>query len=387
MATSQLPLSKLYHACRSNDIELVKSHLKTMTPDEIDKLQPNGSTALHVASYYGHCEIVQLLLENGASRSIRNKYNFIPYEESKTDAIKELFSRGNADDRFAGDLNDEIEWIRVGEHIDQKAKAVQKMLKAYSAEDPKKKKKITIQMIDLGSYKDMDKIQRYFDRANEKNDPTYLVTAYTENTEFYRRLNRALASVYELNPTNENQRQLLDFLNLICCHPTFHKYEFQGETYRGILIDADDLEQYQIGAKIMTKSFTSTSKVRSIAEHFASTKEANADGNTTKRACICKYKIRKAHTALSIEDLSIYPHEQEVLIIPYSAFQVVNIQEITRDDGVLTEIELRQCKSYVQTYTALAVGGSLFASAIGVLANLIINDGESEDCFQNFDFN
>ncbi|CAF3679282.1 unnamed protein product [Rotaria sp. Silwood1] len=378
MAERQSPVSNFYIACRNNDIDTVKSLLETMTPDQINKLEPNGSTALHAASYYGHHEIVKLLLKQGASKSIKNKYNHIPYDEGKTDAIKALFSRDDNKDRFVGDSNNPIEWIRIGDKIDQEAKAIRKMLKDYSNQNKNKNKRKLINMIDLGNYKDIDKIKRYFDQANELNDPTYIITAYTEETEFYQRLNKELARVHQLNPTDENQHQLLDFLHLICCHPHLRKYDFQGEIYRGMNMDVNDLKQYEIGVKIMTKTLLSTSKDRRIADKFATNTGISTDGTTTKKACICKYKIRKAHTALAIQELSVFPQEQEVLIVPYSAFQVVHIQEVTSDYGVITEIELRQCKSHVETYTAIAVGGGLFAAAMGSLFGLFLDNEDDQ---------
>ncbi|CAF2828928.1 unnamed protein product [Rotaria sp. Silwood2] len=379
MAERQPPVSNFYIACRNNDIDTVKSLLETMITDEINKLEPNGSTALHAASYYGHHEIVELLLMHGASRSIKNKYNYIPYDEGKTDTIKVLLSRDDNKDRFVGDSNNSIEWIRIGDKIDQEAKAIRKMLKAYSNQNKNKKKKNLINMIDLGSYKDIDKIKRYFDQANELNDPTYIIRAYTEETEFYQRLNRELARVHQLNLTDENQRQLLDFLHLICCHSDLRKYDFQDEIYRGMNMDVNDLKQYEIGAKIMTKTLLSTSKDRRIAEKFATKTGISTGGTTIKKACICKYKIRKAHTALAIQELSVYPQEQEVLIVPYSAFQVVQIQEIRSDYGVITEIELRQCKSHVETHTAIAVGGGLFAAAMGSVVGLFLDNEDDEN--------
>ncbi|CAF3980384.1 unnamed protein product, partial [Rotaria sp. Silwood2] len=355
MAASQLSISNFYYACRNNDMDKVKLFLETMMSDQIDKLKPNDSTTLHAASYYGHHGIVELLLKQGASRSIKNKYNCIPYEEGNTVEIKQLFSHENVNNRFLGNLNSTIEWIRVGKHIDQEAKAIRKMLKTYSEQDKSNKKKILIEMIDLGNYEGINKIKRYFDQANDENDPKYILKAYTEETEFYQRLNRELTRAHKLNPNDENQHQLLDFLNLIFCRPSFRN------------------------AKIMTKSLLSTSKAQHIAESFAAKEKAIADGNAIKRACICIYKIRKAHTALDIEELSMFPHEQEVLLIPYSAFEVVNVQEITSNYGILTEIELHQCKSYFQTHKAIAVGGGLFTAAISPIPAFFIDDDQSQD--------
>jgi len=41
-----------------------------------------GSTALHVAAFYGHKEIVELLLLNGADYNIKNNYNSLPIDET-----------------------------------------------------------------------------------------------------------------------------------------------------------------------------------------------------------------------------------------------------------------------------------------------------------------
>ena len=83
MVTPSNKCSNFYLACRTNNIEEVKKLLETITLDEIDKLEPNGSTALHTACYHGHEEIVELLLEAGADRSIHNKYHFLPFDEAK----------------------------------------------------------------------------------------------------------------------------------------------------------------------------------------------------------------------------------------------------------------------------------------------------------------
>ncbi|CAF4500767.1 unnamed protein product [Rotaria socialis] len=54
--------SPFYKACRHNDISSVKNYLQTISAEEINQIEPNGSTALHVAAYRGHEEIVELLL-------------------------------------------------------------------------------------------------------------------------------------------------------------------------------------------------------------------------------------------------------------------------------------------------------------------------------------
>ncbi|CAF4102318.1 unnamed protein product, partial [Rotaria sp. Silwood1] len=106
--------SKFYLACRGNNIEEVKELLKTITLDEIDRMEPNGSTALHTACYHGHQEIVKLLLKAGADRAISNKYNYLPFDEALNDEIKELFFRVPNTNRLVSDTG-AIEWESIND--------------------------------------------------------------------------------------------------------------------------------------------------------------------------------------------------------------------------------------------------------------------------------
>lgn len=86
-------VSELYLACRNDDVVKVKQLLSHLTLEEIDRIEPNGSTALHAASYFGHIEIVRLLLEKGASRRQKNKNGVTPADEAKTFEMAQLFNR------------------------------------------------------------------------------------------------------------------------------------------------------------------------------------------------------------------------------------------------------------------------------------------------------
>jgi ankyrin repeat protein len=106
------PLSDFYLACRDGDIEIVKNLLPSMSIERINWFEPNGSTALHAASYHGHTEIVRILLVSDACRSLRNlRYNLTPYEEARNDDIRRLFSRINlpSQARFIGSSS-KTEW-------------------------------------------------------------------------------------------------------------------------------------------------------------------------------------------------------------------------------------------------------------------------------------
>lgn len=90
---SQTPptVSEFYIACRNASLDRVRGMLKSMTQDELSRVEPNGSTALHAACYHGHVDIVMMLLRKGFDRTVKNKYNCVPYDEAANDEIKKLF--------------------------------------------------------------------------------------------------------------------------------------------------------------------------------------------------------------------------------------------------------------------------------------------------------
>lgn len=89
--------SEFYHACSISDIPRVKSYLNQITLEEINRIESNGNTALHVAAFYHNLGVVYLLLKQGAVISIKNRYDFTPFEETTSSYIKQLLSnRGNA---------------------------------------------------------------------------------------------------------------------------------------------------------------------------------------------------------------------------------------------------------------------------------------------------
>ncbi|CAF4416108.1 unnamed protein product [Rotaria sp. Silwood2] len=95
--SSERETSDFYRACSTNDVPRVKWHLARMTVDEINRVAPDGTTALHVASYHNNAAIVYLLIKHGASVSIQNdSTKLTPYEETTSTYIKQLLtSTGN----------------------------------------------------------------------------------------------------------------------------------------------------------------------------------------------------------------------------------------------------------------------------------------------------
>ncbi len=337
-----LATSPFYYACRDNNISLVEDYLKTMSLEEINKIEPNGSTALHVAAYRGHEKIVGLLLEKGACHTTTNKYNNTPLDEAKTDQIKQLIRNRRHAARFVGDS---IEWIVATDNADYQAHEYSKKLEAYGKDPHFYQLIIYIKQnyleYDLASIYGIDKIKKYFDKATNKKDPVYLLIAYTADTDFYSQLNVHLAQLQLESLTDQANLSYAYYIGMITFHPKFETFSYIGTTFRGMMINNNDLKQYKIGSKILTKTFSSTSKQLNEALKFLGNKRDTNEQIST----ICVYEIRYKRTALDIAHISEFPYEQEVLVLPYSAFKIIDIKQNKLNSPAI-EIKLKECEPW-----------------------------------------
>ncbi|CAF0881256.1 unnamed protein product [Adineta ricciae] len=76
-------------ACYSGDMDCVKL-LLPLSLSIINQKNNVGDTPLHVASWKNHGGIVQLLLENGADKRLRNKDNKLPFDLTHDPNIRSL---------------------------------------------------------------------------------------------------------------------------------------------------------------------------------------------------------------------------------------------------------------------------------------------------------
>lgn len=87
---SQRQLSQFYIACRCGNFDKVQEYLYQLSLFALNQFEPNGSTALHAAAFFGHQEIVRILIAHGGILTIlRNRHNLTPAEEAN-DEIREL---------------------------------------------------------------------------------------------------------------------------------------------------------------------------------------------------------------------------------------------------------------------------------------------------------
>jgi hypothetical protein len=174
--------------------------------------------------------------------------------------------------------------------------------------------------------------------AIDEKDPVYLLTAYTAETGFYSTLNVQLAKLrLEKLTTNENL-SLAYYIGIIARHPQFETLSYTGSTFRGVMVTDDDIKQYKIGTRILTKTFSSTSKQFDVALQFL---RNNSDTNN-RLSTICIYEIRNQRTAIDITHISLFPYEEEVLILPCTAFKIMDIQ-INKGGSPEVEIKLKEC--------------------------------------------
>ncbi|CAF2046608.1 unnamed protein product [Rotaria magnacalcarata] len=362
--TSPPKCSDFYIACRDNDQGKVKELLETMTPDEVDRLEPNGSTALHAACFYGHYHIVELLLKKGADRAVQNRHQCIPFDEAKNDDIKELFLRIPNSNRLVVQTG-AIEWTLIDEEAVEKAKEERNIIK-YLYEEKVKASSIDVmfQRIEknyvnkiLNTIGGIEIIRRFFQKAIEEKDPKWLITAYTAETDYYRVLNTEIACGSSIC---QNERRYI--IALISHHDSLEQYTFIGNSYRVMHISNHDLKRYQVGNLTMTKSFVSSSIDRNIIELLSwrqesrrlpieATQRQTIDGQQIKSWVVCKYHIKHHRTALHIENVSQYAHEGEILIMPYSVFKVKKIDtnvklSFLQNVSQVTEIHLEECDEY-----------------------------------------
>lgn len=331
-------VSELYLACRNGDIDLVQQLLPSTPIKILNRLEPNGSTCLHAASYHGHKDIVRLLLENGASRRVINRYGCTPLDEAKTQEVADLFPRsGEArKKRFSDSPAQQTEW----QFEENSAESYSRAVHWGCIKDRGLKK--TVKKIAKARALDDDPddpstkiVQNYFNEALETKDPMSLLKAYTVESQFYKRLNHEMATGNKKQVYEKLRKKWTGYYTgIIVRNPAFDHLRYSGQTYRGMQITPADFDQYRPGVALANKSFQSTSKSWKIAQGFALPSRP-APG---RLPVVMVFEITDRRSALSIEEISEYQNEEEVLIVPGTFFIVTNIHL----DEIPYEIELKQ---------------------------------------------
>ena len=348
-------LSEFYLACRTNNIAEVKKRLETISLTDIDRIEPNGSTALHAASYYGHENVVRMLLEAGADRGVKNRFKCLPFDEAANDCIKDIFFRIPTNNRYVNTTG-AIEYELVNPDVSEQAQEECYIIRTLYDNTPAQKMldKIQKNYIEKGLYntEKIHIIRRFFERATEEEDPKWIIKAYSAETDFYKVLNTEIAS-----GATRYQSERRYIVALLRYHPKLDEYVYIGKAHRAVQITNDDVKRYKVNCLLMTKSFVSSSVDEKVINLFICQKESvkkekpvltrlKSDGETIRTWVIWNYQIKNRRTALHVEHISQYPVEGEVLIMPYSVFQVKKISQskpaFLSDQQTITVIELEE---------------------------------------------
>ncbi|CAF1196573.1 unnamed protein product [Rotaria sp. Silwood1] len=351
-------VSKFYLACRNGDVDFVKKYLMTLKQAKYDlnPLEPNvDSTPLHAACYYGHKEIVKLLLENGCDRLKINRYGLTAYEEAANDDIRQLFKRSqirNCSQRFQDEIIDDcFDFVRR----------------------PKKDKKETVVPLSTSpsEMKKMPPFQTYKTRTEKQLEIGYATTSIAMcqskfgrciadkfNDDAPMSLNAIGIRLQDIidreliankDPESSKANELLnkfltdlsnDHIKHLIPLPLYIKLQtlkdryFKGLSYRGAKMTDDEIATYEWavqnrGSLLQTKHFSSTSQDRSVAEGFANAVIETPDNIQKNRVVFifnfpieCDQAINLSRISDTQPCLSEFEDENEVLVLPWTLFQV-----------------------------------------------------------------
>lgn len=241
---------------------------------------------------------------------------------------------------------------------------------------------------DLKSDETMNDVFQELRKAQSKSSVIYFLYAYTMESSFYITLNRKLSklsasdnfadllSAILLKPNNDKNNQTEDwslcFTSVILKAVTSSNStlkSFTGRTYRGLTMTQHQLSSYQTNTLLVQKAFSSSSKLRSVAEKFA------AQYENGKICALITFIMDTNNTVcIDLAQLSNYPGEQEVLILPFSVFVITNVARNSKDN--LVEIEMKifssdgSIGSNIPSIFNLATPTNLLKSALDSLTNL-----------------
>ncbi|CAF0799666.1 unnamed protein product [Adineta ricciae] len=366
--------SLFYWACKEGDIAAVRQMLPNMTYEQVNQLEPLGSTALHAAVFYNHPHIVQLLLENGCSRTTLNRHGATAYEEASTDEIRALFNRP-ASGRFVDehmtqtfqlanpkgnsvDMKDGIpdDWFKghttantayesqfmhaIADSSGVFKKLVQNRIEAESKEQLEQLVSRTIP----NEHQQYENAKRLHEKVRKKSDMSSLLTMYTLETPLYRTL----------------QNEADSFATLIYLHLAELKDRaYKGRAYRGGRMTENDIQAYRWALQrpeqvLETRTIQSMSLNESVARRFTQSERPRYDRRNRVILIFdfsetCPTAINLNRISEKLPALSVHQDEEEVLLLPFTLFSVREIKVDSKNG------EYRITLTYIPTPKVAAV--------------------------------
>lgn len=390
--------SEFYFACRNGDIDKVKRMLPTIPYNQLNHLEANGSTPLHAATYYGHLEIVRLLLhEYGCIRHLRNRYGSTAYEEAQTDEMREFYHRPLNSNRFNDDSmsteqlfevfsslkekpvmedNDDEDVTQPDRHFligfetSEEVKAQLNGLQGVKAFlQSRVGRHILAGAMKLKLCKDavygdeellyvssekfrQDIVQTILDKHVTPNHPEYQYCCYLLKEYVQRGTIEPLLKLYTLETPFYQQLSILSSPLGFLFHihlPELKPRYYQGYSYRGVRLSRQDLNEYRWALKnkdraLSSMTFASTSISKSVAERFATKPSTSLD---KLNVLFVFYFPQPCDTAINLgripeyqlSCISNYENEQEVLVGPRTFFKVTAMEQDTFNERYTIHLE------------------------------------------------
>ncbi len=314
-----------------------------MTLEEVNQLDENGNSALHFSVQHEHTEIVQLLLERGASRQQLNKFGKTPLQSCRSENrenMQKLFRRPitNDDSRYRYiTQNSDVEWnFRNNLYTwPNRLYLLNQMVRRDSNDSDEfsplshglnKALEYLTNANELKECPRMEEIEYFIREAVRTDNSEYLLRAYTAETGFYKRLNLQLTKhdeIYGYHEYRDWSNYFAAYLYGLNCKSQMQRpLAYLGVTYRGMKVKASEISRYKVGEVICNKSFLSTSTDRQIAEIFSGWNDPKQEGEV---AVVCHLYLNNVGTGLQASVVSEFPDEEEILIVPMSYFIVERV--------------------------------------------------------------
>jgi len=344
--------SPFYWACRNGDITTVQKILPQLKYEQVNQIEPNGSTALHAASFYNQPHIVKFLLENGCSRTILNYNGATAYQEAANDEIRALFHRPTLNRFIDENLTDSFNLLtNSGDNVEMKHGIPDDWFKGHTSADKAEDAKFMISM--TNTWNPLKRLVKKQTEAENIIDIKDLIstavpkkhTEYNTLSDLHKKfMNKMgisnLLTMYTLETPLYTvlQNEADSFTALIYFH--LHEFEdraFKGRTYRGGTMTQNDIDAYRWarereGYVLETRTLQSTSLKKSVAQGFAMVQG--------KDQCVARYSVlltfdfpEKCPTAINLNKisdklpgLSTFEDEEEVLVLPFTLFSVEEIK-------------------------------------------------------------
>ena len=253
---------------------------------------------------------------------------------------------------------------------------------------------------ELMKAKNINEVYDELRKAWDSSDVSYLIFAYTIQSDFYIILNKKLsnlsvsshvtdylAALVSRNDSHETAGWPLYFTSVVLKAVSTSGSSlksFGGKTYRGITMSQDDLVRYKVNTIVVQKTFTSSSKNPAVAREFARRSKGG------KITAVFAFALDYPNAiCIDLAGMTAFEKEEEVLILPLSVFIVTNVIRNESADG-FTEVELRAfsatatVESMIPRIGAVAAPVGYISSALKSLNPVGLTRGITQPFFDRF---